>query len=125
MPGFGPVSLKLIPLAIKPEPPHPWFVPEIELFYRSVEEVVEESLFTTTVVEQGEEQVSLVWKSVDAKLGAAGGLFQRVHQGQRPARASVPPSRTAGARASIVSGETQSATLWVGLYRSRRIRTPM
>lgn len=72
----------------------PWFVPEVELFYRSVGEVVEETSFATTAVEQGKEQISLVWKSADAKLGAVRNLFQRVHQGQQPTRDSVPASRT-------------------------------
>jgi hypothetical protein len=53
----------------------PWFVPEIELFYRSVEEVIEETLFATSEVEQGEEQVLLIRKSADAKLVPHGICF--------------------------------------------------
>jgi hypothetical protein len=83
----------------------PWFVPDLELFYRTVEKFVEETLFATTAVEQGKEQTSLIWKSADAKFAAVQKLSQRVHQGQRPTRDSAPTGRTAGAPVSMVSEE--------------------
>jgi hypothetical protein len=87
----------------------PWLVPDVELFCSSVEEAVEQALFTNVAGEPDKEEISFIWEAANAKLGAVRDLVERVHQERQPA--DVPVSavseellRIAG-RLSVLASE--------------------
>jgi hypothetical protein len=102
----------------------PWFVLDLEHFFRSVEGLVRQALVANTAVEQDNEQVSVIWKSADAKLRAVRHLVKRVHQQRPQAHPAAPSARAyrSGVSVSVIAQEAQRVVERLSLLDVERAR---
>jgi hypothetical protein len=103
----------------------PWFVSDLEPFCRSVAELVKEAIFADTAVDQDNEQGSLIWEQVDAKLAAVRDLVQRVHQQRQQAQRAVPTARAYGSDVlpvSVIAQEAHRVVERLSLLDAERIK---